>query len=104
MSRSRPPYPPEFRARILELVANGRTPESLEKEFEPTAQTIRNWVRQAQLDAGQRTDGLTTDERAELRRLRRENRRLKEEREILEKAAAWFASRSGKLPRKPSDS
>ena len=104
MSRSRPPYPPEFRARILELVANGRTPESLEKEFEPTAQTIRNWVRQAQFDAGQRTDGLTTDERAELRRLRRENRRLKEEREILEKAAAWFASRSGKLPRKPSDS
>ena len=104
MSRSRPPYPPEFRARILELVSNGRTPESLEKEFEPTAHTIRNWMKQAQLDSGQRTDGLTTDERAELRRLRRENRRLKEEREILEKAAAWFASRSGKLPRKPSDS
>lgn len=104
MSRSRPPYPPEYRARILELVANGPTPESLEKEFEPTAQTIRNWMKQAQLDTGQRSDGLTTDERAELRRLRRENRRLKEEREILEKAAAWFASRSGKLPRKPSDS
>ena len=103
MSR-RPPYPPEFRARILELVANGRTPEALEKEFEPTAQTIRNWMKQAQLDIGQRRDGLTTDEKSELRRLRQENRRLKEEREILEKAAAWFASRSGKLPRKPSDS
>jgi len=88
----------------LELVANGRTPESLEKEFEPTAQTIRNWMKQAQLDTGQRSDGLTTDERAEFRRLRREDRRLKEEREILEKAAIWFASRSGKLPRKPSDS
>ena len=104
MSRSRPPSPPEFRARNLELVANGRTPEALEQEFEPTAQTIRNWMKQAQLDTGVRSDGLTTDETAELHRLRQENRRLKEEREILEKAAAWFASRIGKLPRKPSDS
>lgn len=104
MPHSRPPYPPEFRARILELVRSGRTPDELALEYEPTAQTIRNWVRQADLDNGTRQDGLTTDEKAELRRLRRENARLREEREILEKAAAWFASRSGKLPRKPSDS
>ena len=104
MPHSRPPYPPEFRARILELVRSGRTPDELALEYEPTAQTIRNWVRQADLDNGTRQDGLTTDEKAELRRLRRENARLREERKILEKAAAWFASRSGKLPRKPSDS
>lgn len=104
MSRSRPPYPPAFRSRILELVRQGRTPESLAEEYEPTAQTIRNWVKQAQLDSGQRSDGLTSEEKAELRRLRKEVKRLKEEREILEKAAAWFASRSGTLPGKPSDS
>jgi transposase len=104
MSRTRSPYPPAYRARILEQVRAGRSPEDLAEEYEPTAQTIRNWMKQSDLDAGQRTDGLTTDEKVELRRLRRENARLREEREILEKAAAWFASRSGKLPRKPSDS
>ena len=104
MSRTRPPYPPEYRARILEQVRSGRSPEELAEEYEPTAQTIRNWPKQADLDAGKRTDGLNADEKAELRRLRREVKRLQEEREILEKAAAWFASRSGKLPRKPSDS
>lgn len=99
-----PTYPPEFRARILDLVANGRTPEALEQELEPTAQTIRNGMKQAQLDTGQRRDGLTTDEKSELRRLRQENKRLKEEPERLETVSAWFTSRSGKLPRKPSDS
>jgi transposase len=69
----------------------GRTPESLAREFEPTAQSIRNWVHQADLDDGRSNDGLTTDEREELRRLRRENRQLKLEREILAKAATWFA-------------
>ena len=64
--RHRGPYPPEFRARLIELVRAGRTPESLAKDFEPTAQAIRNWVRQADLDAGSRTDGVTTDEREEL--------------------------------------
>ena len=96
MGKSRAPYPPEFRQQLIELVRSGRSPESLEKEFEPSAQTIRNWVKQADLDTGRRTDGLTSEERAELVRLRRENLRLREEREILEKAAAWFAQRGTK--------
>ena len=89
MGRTRRSYPPEFREQMVELVRAGRTPEELAREFEPTAQSIRNWVRQADLDEGRRTDGLTTEQRAELRRLRRENRQLKMEREILKKAAVW---------------
>ena len=91
MPRTRPPYPPEFRGRMVELVKAGRTPEELSREFEPTAQTIHNWVKQADLDTGVRSDGLTSSEREELRGLRRENKRLRIEREILKKAAAWFA-------------
>jgi transposase len=98
MAKSRPPYPPEFRQRMIELVRSGRTPEELSRQFEPTAQSIRNWVEQADLDEGRRDDGLTTAEREELRRLRRENRTLREEREILKKAAAWFAKESGSIP------
>ena len=98
MPQSRPPYPPEFRRQMIELVRSGRTPEELAREFEPTAQSIRNWVEQADLDEGRREDGLTTAERDELRRLRRENRTLREEREILKKAAAWFAKESGSIP------
>ena len=94
MGRTRGRYPPEFREQMVELVRAGRTPEELAREFEPTAQSIRNWVRQADVDEGRRTDGLTTEERAELRRLRRENRQLKVEREILKKAAAFFANES----------
>jgi transposase len=85
---------------MIELARAGRSPESLSREFEPSAQTIRNWVTQADLDDGIRTDGLTTAEREELRRLRRENKRLREEREILEKAAAWFAQRGTGSTRK----
>ena len=70
MPRTRPPYAPEFRQQILELVRAGRTPDELAREFEPTAQTIRNWMKQAELDGGQRQDGLTTDEKKELARLR----------------------------------
>ena len=73
------------------MVRAGRTPEDLAREFELTAQSISSWVAQADRDAGRRTDGLTTAERAELTQLRRENRQLKLEREILSKAAAWFA-------------
>ena len=97
-------YPAEFRQRILELVRAGRKPAELAKEFELSAQTIGNWVKQAELDSGHRTDGLTTEEREELRRLRRENRQLREEREILKKAAAWFARETGSVPSKGSDS
>ena len=60
-------YPAEFRQRIIELVRKGRTPEELGRQFEPSAQAIRNWVKQAGLDAGERTDDLTTEEREELR-------------------------------------
>ena len=84
-------YPPEFRQQMVELVWAGRNPEQLAREFEPTAQTIRNWVAQADRDRGHRTDGLRSAEREELTRLRRENRQLKVEREILSKATAWFA-------------
>jgi transposase len=98
------PYSPEFRQRIVELVRKGRPPEDLARQFEPSAQAIRNWVKQAALDAGQRTDGLTTEEREELRRLRRENRTLREEREILKKAAAWFARETTSSPSKDSNS
>jgi transposase len=98
MAKTRPPYPPEFRRRIVELVRAGRTPEELSREFEPTAQSIRNWVGQADLDEGRRDDGMTSIERDELRRLRRENRQLREEREILKKAAAWFARETGSIP------
>ena len=95
MPKSRPPYPAEFRRQMVELVRSGRTPEALAREFEPSAQAIRNWVAQAGRDAGERTDGLRTGEREEMRRLRRENRRLREEREILAKATAWFARETG---------
>jgi len=89
---------------MVELVRAGRSPEELGREFEPSGQTIRNWIRQADLDEGRRSDGLTTQERSELRRLRRENRQLKLEREILEKAAAWFAQETGSVPPRRTDS
>ncbi len=104
MPRSRPPYPPAFRREMLKLARSGSTPEALAKDYEPSAQTIRNWVNQADRDEGRRDDGLTSAEREELRRLRRENRRLREEREILKKAAAWFAQESGSIPSRGSNS
>ncbi len=104
MPRSRLPYPPEFRQQMVDLVRAGRTPEELSREFEPTAQSIWNWVRQAERDQGVRLEGLTTDERAELRRLRREIKVVRAEREILKKAAAWFAEETGSTPRRRSGS
>ncbi len=92
MGKTRKPYPLKFRQQMVELVRAGRTPEALAREFEPTAQTIRNWVAQADRDAGCRNDGLTSAERDELRRLRREVRQLKLEREILAKAAGRYRS------------
>ena len=71
---------------MVELVRSGRTPEELAREFEPTAQSIANWVKQADPDAGKRSDGPTSVEREELIRLRRENQRLRQERDILSKA------------------
>ena len=104
MPRTRKPYPPEFRKQMVELVRAGRTPYELAKEFEPTAQTIANWVVQADLDDGLRTDGLTTAEKEELKRLRKENKRLRLEREILAKAAAWFAREADSIPPRSSSS
>ena len=104
MAKKHLPYAPEFRRQMIELVRAGRTPEELAKEFEPSAQAIRNWVAQADRDEGRREDGLTTAERDELSRLRRENRQLKLEREILSKAAAWFARETDVIPPKGSNS
>jgi transposase len=98
MPRSRPPYPTEFRQQIVELARAGRSIPELAAEFEPSGETIRNWIKQADLDEGTRTDGLTSAEREELRRLRKENRRLQQERDILAKAAAWFARETGSIP------
>jgi transposase len=97
-------YSTELQQELVRLVRAGRTPEQLAAEFEPSAQAIRNWVKQAELDEGTRTDGLKTEEREELARLRRENARLKEEREILSKAAAWFAQETEKKSKRSSSS
>ena len=98
MAKSRRAYPLEYRQRIVDLIRTGRSPEELAREFEPTAQCIRNWVRQADRNEGRRADGLTTAERTEVQQLKRENATLREEREILKKAAAWFARETGTIP------
>ena len=104
MSKSRRAYAPEFRRQLVELVHAGRTPEELAREFDPTAQSIRNWVAQSERQAGRGNGGLTPAEREELYRLRRENRQLRLEREILSKAAAWFARETNAIPAKGSGS
>jgi transposase len=104
MPKSHKAYPAEFKHRLIEMVRAGRSPDELAEKFEPTAQSIRNWVAQAERDAGRRSDGLSSEEREELRRLRRENKTLREEREILKKAAAWFARETGSIPPKDSSS
>lgn len=104
MPRTRPPYPPEFREQIIALYRAGRTPEELAREYEPTEQTIRNWIAQGDRDEGVRADGLSSAEKEELRRLRRENKMLRQEKEILKKAAAWFARESSSIPQRDSSS
>ena len=104
MPRTRPPYPEEFREQIIALARAGRSVRELSEEFEPSAETIRNWLKQADIDEGVRKDGPTTAERGELRRLKKENRRLKKERDILAKAAAWFARETNSVPERSSNS
>lgn len=109
MPRTRPPYPTEFRQQIVALARSGRTPAELAREFEPSEQTIRTWIKQADRDEGRRADGLSTTERDELRRLRKENRRLQQERDILANRrnpyiAAWFARETNAVPEKSSRS
>src|SRR5437764_1087730 len=92
MPRTHPPYSPEFRRQMVDLVRAGRDPDDLAREFEPTGQSIRTWVAQADRNEGRRaelTPGLAAVERDELIRLRRENKQLRLERDILSKAAAW---------------
>lgn len=105
MPQTRPPYAPEFRRQMIELVRAGRDPADLAREFEPSSQAIRNWVAQANRQDGRRevkpgpADAvLSAAEREELARLRRELRHLRPERDILSKAAAWFARETGAIP------
>ena len=98
MGRTKPPYPEEFRAEAVRLVRSSDRPLSeLAADLGVSAQTLRNWVFAAQVDAGER-EGLTSDEREELRVLRRKVRVLEQERDILKKAAAWFAKETGSTP------
>jgi len=97
--KSKPPYPAEFRQQIIELARAGRTPAELSREFGPTAQSIANWIAQEARDRGKPLpgkEGLTSAEREELVRLRRQLRQVQQERDILAKATAWFAARSEK--------
>ena len=91
MQRTRNPYPAEFRDQMVALVRTGRSVESLAREYEPCAARIHEWVRQATADDGDAPSSLTSEERDELRQLRREVKQLRQERDILSKAAAWFA-------------
>lgn len=102
---AKPPkvYPPEFRQKILELIRSGESGNAVARRFNVSRQTISNWLKQDDADSGRRPEVLTSDERAELVRLRRENKRLAIEQEILSKAAAWFARETDAIPKKPSD-
>ena len=91
MPNTKPPYPEEFRRDAVGLVRSGRSVPDVAAELGVSQGSLRNWVKLDQLDRQERDDGLTSDEREELRRLRRENARLKQEREILKRAAAFFA-------------
>ena len=90
MAKTHSPYAPEYRRQMVELVRSGRTPGELARESECSASAIRNWVRQADRDEGRRKDGLTSSDLEELRRLRRDNRQLRKEREILKKGTYIF--------------
>src|SRR3954463_1849458 len=93
--KTRPAYPEEFRREAVQLLRAGRTPRELSKSLGVSEQTLRNWRRQEQVDRYERDDGITSDERAELVRLRRENARLVQERDLLKRAAAFFAAENG---------
>ena len=111
MPKTRPGYAPEFRQQIVDLVRAGRDPADLAREFEPSRQAIRNWVAEADRREGRREakpaaadNVLASAERDELMRLRRENKQLRLERDILSRAAAWFARETGAVPSGSSNS
>src|SRR5258708_33880791 len=94
MPKTRPPYAPEFRRQIVELVRAGRDPAELAREFEPTAQSISHWVAQADRQEGRREEkgnGLSAAEREELARLRREKKQLRVGGDLLSRGGARFA-------------
>ena len=95
MPKTRPPYPDEFRREAVELVRSGRSIRDVAESLGVSQQTLRNWAKQVAVDRRERDDGLTSPEREELRRLRRENARLKQERDILKHATAFFARETG---------
>ena len=102
MARKRPSYPPEFRRNVIELVRSGRTMQEVAHEFNVARQSVANWVKKDDLDSGRRSDGLTSAEHTEVVKLRKRVRQLETERDILSKAAAWFARETNAVPSKPS--
>jgi transposase len=99
MPKSRPPYSAEFRNEAVRLVRQeGSTIAEVAADLGCSAESLRHWIKQSDLDEGRRSDGMTSEERQELTRLRRRVRVLEQEREILKKAAAWFAKESGSTP------
>src|SRR4051812_37560184 len=104
MAKRHPLFAPELRRRMVELVRSGRDPADLAREFEPSSQAIRHWVAQSDRQEGRREvepaadAGLSVAEREELTRLRRENKQLRLERDILSRATAWFARETGMIP------
>lgn len=95
MPPTRPPYPPEFKEEAVRLMrSSGKPLAQISRELDVSEQTLRNWRKQQEIDEGER-EGLTTEEREELARLRRENRVLRQEKEILRKATAFFAREDG---------
>ena len=98
-TRSRPPYPQQFREEAIRLAReSGKTRAQIARDLGISEQSLYTWLKQAVLDSGKRSDGLTTEEREELRHLRHENRILRQEREILKKSAAFFAKETHSTP------
>ena len=95
MPRTRPPYPDQFRQEAVELVRSGRLIGDVAESLGVSQQTLRNWAKQVAVDRRERDDGLTSAEREEWRRLRRENARVRQERDILKHATAFFARETG---------
>lgn len=101
--KHRNPYPPEFRAETIRLVReSGRPRAQIARELGVTSETIRQWMKQADIDDGRRDDGLTTEEREEVRALRRRVKVLEQEREILKRAAAFFAQETSPIRERTS--
>lgn len=105
MQQTKPPYPPEFREKLVDLVRAGRRYSELAKEFGVADPTIREWVKKAdRVENPTSPKAIAMSEQEELKQLRKENRILREERDFLKKAAAWFAQETGTPSSKRSSS